>query len=100
MRRFRRLIDPRKKVKRYIQPPYSHLLSLVDLLEVEVVKILKIIVTGIDSFDVQLLQLDLLQPAQLLVAEVQHVLGLAVLLGCLHAHHRTDLLVAEHIEKI
>lgn len=64
------------------------------------IEVLKIVVTGIDSLHVQLLQLDLFQPAQLLVAEVQHVLGLGVLLGRLHAHHRTDLLVAEHIEKI
>lgn len=100
MRRLCRLINPCKEVEGKVQPPDGHLLTLVDLLEVEMVEILKIVVTGIDTLHVQLPQLDLLQPAQLLVAEVQHGLGFGFLLVCLHAHHRTDLLVAEHIEKI
>ena len=100
MRGFGRLINPRKEVEGQIQPLDWHFLLLIDLLEVEMVEILEIVVTRIDSLHIQLLQLDLLQPSQLLVAEVQHVLGLGFLLVGLHAHHRTDLLVAEHIEKL
>lgn len=63
MSRFCGLIYPSKEIEGNVQPLDWHLLPLIDLLEAKMIEILEIIITCIDSFNLQLLQLDLLQSA-------------------------------------
>ena len=93
------MVDACEIVEGEVEPIYRHCHLLVDLLEIEIAEVPEVIVTRIHSRHPQRRQLYLLQPPQLLVAQIQQRLLLSLfILRLLYSNQRSDLLLAQHLE--